>query len=84
MRIHFNFRHHPEVEALKVSPEPRDMLKVIESTVEADQRQSKKVSRALEDITDEVEAVQDEARRTSGKLAKVAKDVEKIKERVTP
>lgn len=84
MGTHFNFKPDPEVEALKVSPEPRDMLKVIESTVEADLRKSKKVGKVLKDITDEVEAVQDEARRTSGKLDRVAKDVEKIKERVTP
>ena len=82
MSTHFDFKHDPEVEALKISPEPRDMLRVIEATVEADLKQSKRVSRAVEDITDEMEAVQDEAKRTSGKLDRVAREVEKIRQRV--
>lgn len=78
----FNFKPDPEVKALKVSPEPQEVLQVIEETVEDESKDVKKVSKAVEDITDEVEAVHDEVRRTSGKLDEVAADVEEIKQEV--
>src|SRR5215217_8159795 len=78
----FNFKPDPEVKALKVSPEPQEVLQVIEETVEEDAKQDAKVREAVEDVTDEVEAVHDEVKRTSGKLAQVAEDVEEIKREV--
>src|ERR1044071_1209725 len=77
MSSRFNFKPDPEVEALKVSPEPQEVLQVIEETVKEDG-----VREAVEDITDEVEAVHKEVKRTSGKLDEVAEDVEEIKQEV--
>jgi uncharacterized membrane protein len=74
----FNFKPDPEVKALKVSPEPQEVLQVIEETVKEDA----KVREAVEDVTDEVEAVHEEVKRTSGKLEEVAEDMEEIKQEV--
>lgn len=78
----FNFKPDPEVQALKVSPEPQEVLQVIEETVKKESKDDRKVSEAVEDVTDEVEAVHDEVKRTSGKLDQVAEDVEEIKQEV--
>jgi uncharacterized membrane protein len=78
----FNFQPDPEVQALKVSPEPQEVLQVIEETVRSESREVKKVSEAVEDITDEMETVKDDVKRTSGKLDDVAEDVEEIKQEV--
>jgi uncharacterized membrane protein len=78
----FNFKPDPEVKALKVSPEPQDVLQVIEETVKEESKETKKVSKAVEDITGEMEEIQDEVKRNSGKLDEVAEDVEEIKQEV--
>jgi uncharacterized membrane protein len=78
----FNFKRDPEVEALKVSPEPQEVLQVIEETVKDESKETKKLGKAVEDITDEMEVVHDEVKRTSGKLKEVAEDVEEIKQEV--
>jgi uncharacterized membrane protein len=82
MSSRFNFKPDPEVKALKVSPEPQEVLQVIEETVKDDPKETRKVREAVEDITDEVEAVHDEVKRTSGKLDEVTEDVEEIKQEV--
>jgi uncharacterized membrane protein len=81
MSSRFNFKPDPEVKALKVSPEPQEVLQVIEET-EDESKEAAKVSEAVEDITDEMEAVRHEVKRTSGKLDEVAEDVEEIKQEV--
>jgi uncharacterized membrane protein len=78
----FNFKPDPEVKALTVSPEPEEVLQVMEETGKEDAKQDAKVREAVEDVTDEVEAVHKEVKRTSGKLNKVAEDVEEIKQEV--
>ncbi len=82
----FNFKHDPEVDALKVSPAPQEVLRVIEnSTMEETKRVSEKVDRvgrAVADVTGEVEAVKSDARKTSGKLAEVVSEVEDLKEEI--
>jgi uncharacterized membrane protein len=78
----FNFKPDPEVKALKVSPEPQEVLQVIEDTVEDESKGMKEVSEAVEDITDEMEAVHHEVKHTSGKLDELAEDVEEIKQEV--
>jgi uncharacterized membrane protein len=78
----FNFKPDPEVKALKVSPEPQEVLKVIEETVKDESTDAKKLGKAVEDITDEMEAVHHEVKRTSGKINDVAEDVEEIKQKV--
>lgn len=82
MSSRFNFKPDPEVKALKVSPEPHEVLKVIEETAQQDSKDIQKVSETVEEITDEVEAVHAEVKRTSGKLEEVAEDVEEIKQEV--
>ena len=78
----FNFKPDPEVKALKVSPEPQDVLQVIEETVKEESKETNKVSKAVEDITGEMEEIHDEVKQTSGKLKEVAEDVEEIKQEV--
>jgi len=78
----FNFKPDPEVKALKVSPEPQEVLQVIESTVKEESEETKKVTKAVEDITGEMEEVRDEVKQNSGKLDEVAEDVEEIKQEV--
>ncbi|HYG79730.1 MAG TPA: DUF1003 domain-containing protein [Pyrinomonadaceae bacterium] len=82
MSSRFNFKPDPEVKALKVSPEPQEVLQVIEETVKEDAKQDAEVREAVEDVTGEVEEVHEEVKRTSGKLDKVADDVEEIKQEV--
>jgi uncharacterized membrane protein len=87
MSHHFTFKPDPEVKALKVSPEPQEVLAVIDETVEEKSEAKagavkKVVGDAVEDITDEVEAVHKDVKRTSGKLEDVAEDVGDIKEEI--
>jgi uncharacterized membrane protein len=82
MSNHFNFKPDPEVQALKVSPAPQEVLQVIEETVKQEEKEVKKVGRAVEDITGEMEVVRDAVKRTKGKLDEVAEDVEEVKQEV--
>lgn len=85
MSHRFNFKPDPEVQALKVSPEPEEVLAVIDETIKGEteaikKKVAKEVDEAVEDITDEVEAVHKEVKNTSGKLEEVAEEVDDIKE----
>lgn len=85
MSHRFNFKPDPEVQALKVSPEPQEVLAVIDQTVKAEaetieRKVEQEVDEAVEDITDEVEAVHKEVKHTSGKLEEIAEEVDEIKE----
>ena len=75
----FNFKPDPEVKALKVSPDPKEVLRVIENTVKDESKEAKQVKKAVEDITGEMEEVKDEVKDNSGKLDELAEDVEEIK-----
>ncbi|HYE65778.1 MAG TPA: DUF1003 domain-containing protein [Pyrinomonadaceae bacterium] len=58
MGSRFNFVPDPEVEALKVSPEPQEVLQVIEETVKDETEDVKEeVGKAVKDITGETEAI---------------------------
>jgi uncharacterized membrane protein len=78
----FNFKPDPEVKALKVSPEPQEVLRVIEDTVKDESNETERIGKAVEDITDEMEVVHKDVMRTKGKLDEVAEDVEEIKQEV--
>lgn len=79
----FTFKPDPEVQALKVSPEPQEVLAVIDEAVEEETKEVRQVvDEAVEEITDEVEAVRMDVKRTSGQLAEVAEDVGEIKEKL--
>ena len=81
----FNFTPDPEVEALKVSPEPREVLRAIEEAGEG----AEEVSRKLDDISGEFEEVKDDMRAVGGKVKEVdgkvedvAEDVQQVKEKI--
>jgi uncharacterized membrane protein len=85
MSHRFNFKPDPEVEALKVSPEPQEVLAVIDETVKDEtktvaQKVEQEVDEAVENITEEFDAVRTDVKKTSGKLDEVADDVSEIKE----
>jgi uncharacterized membrane protein len=83
MSHHFTFKPDPEVQALKVSPEPQEVLAVIDETAKENTETVKQaVEEAVEDITDEVEAVRTDVKENSGKLSEVAEDVGEIKEKL--
>jgi uncharacterized membrane protein len=72
----FNFTPDPEVEALKVSPEPGDVLKVIEETVEA---QAEEIIDKVEEVSGATAEIKSDVREIDEKLEDVAEDVEEIK-----
>jgi peptidoglycan hydrolase CwlO-like protein len=69
-----------------VSPEPQDVLQVIEESTNGDNQKMKekvdKVDAAVKDITGEMDAVQSDVRKTSVKIDKIESDVEDLKEEV--
>ena len=86
MSKHFNFQHDPEVQALKVSPKPQEVLEVIEDTIKDDseglKQKVKEVKQEVGHITDEMEVVRADVKRTSGQLQEVASDVHELKKEV--
>jgi uncharacterized membrane protein len=78
----FSFKPDPEVKALKVSPEPQEVLRVIEDTVKDESKETERIGKAVEDITDEMEVVHEDVKRTKGKLDDVVEEVEEIKQEV--
>jgi uncharacterized membrane protein len=83
MSHRFSFKPDPEVQALKVSPEPQEVLAVIDETAKEDDEDVKQVvNEAVEDITQEVKAVRKDVSATSGQLEAVAEDVGEIKEKM--
>ena len=74
----FRFERDPEIEALKVSPEPGEVLRVIEevSTKAAEEKLKEKVG----EITDEVEAVRGDVAEVGGKVKEVTAELREVKE----
>lgn len=72
----FNYVSDPEVAALKVSPNPEDVLQVIEEAV-ADETGEvmKAVDKRVADVTSEMEAVRADVKRFRGEMREVAHDV---------
>ena len=79
----FDYKTDPEIEALKISPEPHEVLQVMEDAVE---EQTAEVTHAIEqkvkDITGEVEAVRDDVEDVGDEVRRVASDVRKVKEEI--
>lgn len=88
MMRRFNYTPDPEVAALKVSPNPEDVLQVIEEAVkdETGERMmevSEQVAkRVAADVTGEMEAVRAEVKDVRGEMREVVEDVEGIKENI--
>ena len=76
----FSFERDPEIEALKVSPEPDEVLRVIE---EASARAAEeKIEEKVEEITGEVEAVRSDVAQVGDKVEQVRAELEEVKEEV--
>ncbi|MGI9107679.1 MAG: DUF1003 domain-containing protein [Pyrinomonadaceae bacterium] len=80
---HFNYQTDPEIQALKVSPEPHEVLQVMEDAVAAEaQEVTRKIEAAVKDITGEVEAVREDVKDMDEQVKSVAKDVREVKEEI--
>ena len=77
----FNISPDPEVEALKVSPEPQEVLQVMKETVNEQAGQVRaEVVKAVEKITGEMEAVRDDVKQIDDVKEEVVEINEKIEE----
>jgi uncharacterized membrane protein len=77
----FNYKTDPEIQALKVSPEPHEVLKVMEDAVEDQAKEvAHEMKKTVKDITGEVEAVQDEVEDMDKEVKRVASDMREVKE----
>jgi uncharacterized membrane protein len=72
----FNFTPDPEVEALKVSPEPGEVIRVIEEEVAA---QAEEIINKVEEVSETTAEIKGDVRDLDEKLSDVAEDVEEIK-----
>ena len=77
----FDYKTDPEIEALKVSPEPHEVLKVMEDAVEEQTKEvAHEIKKTVKDITGEVEAVQDDVEDMDKEVKRVASDVREVQE----
>lgn len=74
----FSFERDPEIEALKVSPEPGEVLRVIEEVTE--KTAGEKLDEKVGEITDEVKAVRGDVAHVGGKVEAVTAELEGVKE----
>jgi uncharacterized membrane protein len=78
---HFNYKTDPEIAALKVSPEPHEVLQVMEEAVAEQTREvAQEIKQSVKDITGEVEAVQEDIQDVDKEVKRVAKGVRAVKE----
>ncbi|MBA2341233.1 MAG: DUF1003 domain-containing protein [Pyrinomonadaceae bacterium] len=81
MSSRFNFAPDPELEALKQSPAPQEVLKVMEEAVkEGALDVQERVEEVVEEITGELDVVRSNVERVSEQVETVASDVSKIKQ----
>lgn len=76
----FNFEPDPELEMLKRSPEPHEVLDAMRETIE--DKVSEKVEEAVEEITGEIEVVQKEVREVTGETEAVREEVAAMDKKV--
>jgi len=77
----FNYTSDPEVQALKVSPEPHEVLQVMEDAVKEEAKQAvHAIKQTVEDITGEVEAVREDVQDMDEEVKRVVKDMQGVKE----
>lgn len=85
----FNYTPDPEVEALKVSPNPEDVLKVIEDAVkdetgemmrEIKEEVAEVVGEQVADVANEMNVVREEVENFRGEIAEVTEEIEEIKD----
>lgn len=79
----FDYKTDPEIQALKVSPEPHEVLKVMEDAVAEESKEvAQEIKESLKDITGEVEAVQEDVEDVNKEIKRVASDVREVKEEI--
>ncbi|HEX8475048.1 MAG TPA: DUF1003 domain-containing protein [Pyrinomonadaceae bacterium] len=83
----FNFAHDPEIEALKKSPQPQEVLDVMRETIKEEvadvkQKVAEKVEEAVEEITGEMEAVHEEVKDTTGETKALRENVKRMDDKV--
>lgn len=77
----FTYTTDPEIQALKVSPEPREVLQVMEDAVKEEAKDAvHSIKQTVKDITGEVEAVRDDVEDMDAEVKRVAKDIKGVKE----
>jgi uncharacterized membrane protein len=91
----FNYKTDPEIAALKVSPEPHEVLRVMEEAVKEEAKQTARaikeevkeditgeIKKAVSDMTGEVEAVREDVHQVDEEIKRVASDVREVKEEI--
>jgi uncharacterized membrane protein len=91
----FNYKTDPEIQALKVSPEPHEVLQVMEDAVKAEalgaartikeevkEEITGEFRQAVRDVTGEVDAVRGDMQDIDETIKRVARDVKEVKEEV--
>jgi uncharacterized membrane protein len=91
----FNYKTDPEIQALKVSPEPHEVLQVMEDAVKAEaldvartikeevkEEITGEFRQAVRDVTGEVDAVRGDIQDMDETVKRVARDVKEVKEEV--
>jgi uncharacterized membrane protein len=91
----FNYKTDPEIQALKVSPEPHEVLQVMEDAVKEEAKEAARAIKeavkqeitgefreAVGDVTGEVEAVREDVQEMNEEVKRVASDMRKVKEEV--
>jgi uncharacterized membrane protein len=76
---HFNFTHDPAVDELMVSPDPQEVLRVMEETVK---EETGEIKEKVEEVSGVTGALRQDVKHMSGKLEEVAEDVESIKKEI--
>ena len=74
----FSFERDPEIDALKVSPEPGDVLRVIEEV--SAKAAEEKLGEKVEEITGEIEVVRGDVAKVGGRVAEVTAELREVKE----
>ena len=77
----FTFERDPEIEALKVSPEPGDVLRVIEEASE--NAAEEKLEEKVDEITGEMDAVRSDVKEVDSKVEEMTDELEDVKEEIT-
>jgi uncharacterized membrane protein len=79
----FDYKTDPELAALKVSPEPHEVLKVMEDAVAEQAKEvAHEIKKTVKDITGEMEAVHEDVLEMDKKVKRVASDVREVKEEI--
>ena len=79
----FDYKTDPEIQALKISPEPHEVLKVMEDAVQEQAKEvAHEIKKTVKDITGEMEAVHEDVQGMNEEVKRVAKDMRKVKEEI--